>query len=169
MIPASRELLLLLLAGALAGGQIVPTSAALAASTAAPGNTLGTGTSAWFGLNATGGTICTGVNATLACPFGSRPIVGTFVASATVAVKAASRYRVTVVNGAGPAGIATIVTVAFASTGAANATLPAGATDTITITLRIRVGTALGTYTGTILVTDRNSGITASFPISVTH
>lgn len=169
MIPASREVLLLLLAGTLAGGQIISASAILAASTVSPGNTLGTGTSAWFGVNATGTTLCTGVNATLACPFGTQPAVGTTIAAVTIAAKAASTYRVTVVNGTGPAGIATIVTPRFVSTGTATATLAAGATDTLDVTLKIKGGTLPGTYTGTILVTDQLSGITASFPISVTH
>ena len=169
MIPAPRELLLLLLAGALAGGQIVSASAVLAASTISPGNTLGTGTSAWFGLNATGTAVCAGINATLACPFGTRPRVGTTVATATLTVKTGSTYRVTVVNGTGPAGVSTIVTPTFVSTGTAIATLVAGAADTLNLTLKIKGGTAAGRYTGTILLTDQISGITAGFPISVTH
>jgi hypothetical protein len=169
MSPVARALLLLLLAGALAAGNVADASAVFATTTAAPGNTLGTGTSAWFGVNLTGVTVCTSANAALACAFGNRPVVVTVVATATVTVKATSTYRVTVVNGTGPAGISTVVTARFASNGAATVTLAAGATDTVNITLRIRAATPVGIYTGTVLVTDRISGITASFPISVTH
>jgi hypothetical protein len=169
VIRGPREVLGLLLAGTLAAGQVGSASAVLAATTAAPGNSLATATSAWFALNATGATICAGVNATLACAFGSQPAVGTTVATVAIAAKSASTYRVTVVNGTGPAGIATIVTARFVSTGAATAALAAGVADTLNVTLRIRAATLVGTYTGTILVTDRVTGITASFPISVTH
>jgi hypothetical protein len=166
---ASRELLLLLLAGALAGGQLGSASAVLAASTGNPGNTLGTGTSTWFALNTTGATLCAGLNATLGCPFGTLPAIGTTVATATVAAKAASTYRVAVVDGTGPAGISTIVTATFASNGKATAALAAGAADGIDVTLKIKGGTPTGTYTGTVTVTDLLTGITASFPISLTH
>lgn len=169
MIQARRELLLLLLAGALAGGHSRAASAVFAASTVNPGNTLGTGTSAWFGLNATGTTLCTGLNATLACPFGARPAVGTTLATATLTVKTGSTYLVAIVDGTGPAGISTIVTPTFVSTGTAIAALIAGASDTLDLRLKIKGGTPGGTYTGTILLTEQLSGITASFPISVTH
>jgi hypothetical protein len=169
MILAGRELLLLLLGGALAGGQIASASAVLAASTVSPGNLLGTGTSTWFGANGTGMTLCTGANATLGCPFGTRAAVGTTVATATLTVKTGSTYVVTVVNGTGPTGIATIVSATFVSTGTASATLAAGATDTLNVALKIKGGTPAGTYTGTILLADQVSGITATFPISVTH
>jgi len=169
MRAASRELLLLLLAGALAGTGAVSVSAVLAANTLNPGNTLATATSTWFGVTATGATLCTGVNATLDCPFGSRLAVGTTVATATLAVKATSTYVLNVVNGTGPAGIATIVTATFASTGTAIAALVLGGADTLNVTLKIKGNTPLGTYTGTVVVTDQLTGITASFPISVTH
>jgi hypothetical protein len=169
MRAASRELLLLLLAGALTGGYAVSSSAVLAANTVNPGNTLATATSAWFGLTATGATLCAGLNATLGCPFGSRPAAGTTVATATLAVKATSTYVLSVVNGTGPVGIATIVTVTFASTGSGTAVLAAAGTDTLTLTLKIKGNTPAGAYTGTVVVTDQLTGITASFPISVTH
>jgi hypothetical protein len=163
-----RTALLLLLA-TLAVGASVSASAVLAASTVNPGNTLATATSAWFGLTATGATLCAGVNATLACPFGSHPVAGTTVATAALAVKGTSTYTLTVVNGTGPAGIATIVTATFASTGTATASLVAAGTDTLNVTLKIKGNTPVGTYTGTVLVTDQSTGVTASFPISVTH
>jgi len=169
MRAASRELLLLLLAGALAGGYAVSSSAVLAANTVNPGNTLATATSTWFGVTATGATLCAGVNATLGCPFGSRPAAGTTVATATLAVKATSTYVLSVVNGTGPAGIATIVTATFASTGTAIAALVLGGADTLNVTLKIKGNTPVGTYTGTVVVTDQLTGMTASFPISVTH
>jgi len=168
MRAASRELLLLLLAGALTGGYAVSSSAVLAANTANPGNTIASSTSVWFALNATGATLCTGTNATLGCPFGSH-LVGTTVATAALAIKATSTYVLSVVNGTGPAGIATIVTATFASTGIATAALVAGGTDTLNVTLKIKGNTPAGTYTGTVLVTDQLTGISASFPISVTH
>ena len=169
MSAASRELLLLLLAGALVGGDLLSATALLAASTDNPGNTLATATSAWFGLSGTGATLCTGANATLSCPFGSRPAAGTTVATAALAVKATSTYTLSVVNGTGPAGIVTILTATFASTGTTTAALVAGAADTLTLTLKIKGNTPVGTYTGTVIVTDQLTGITASIPISVTH
>ena len=169
MRAASRELLFLLLAGALAGSGTVPVSAVLAASTVNPGNTLASATSTWFGLTATGATLCAGKNATLDCPFGSHPAVGTTVATLTLAVKATSTYVLSVVNGTGPAGIATIVTATFASTGTAIAALVLGGADTLNVTLKIKGNTPVGTYTGTVVVTDQVTGVTASFPISVTH
>ena len=169
MRTASRELPLLLLAGALTLGYGVSSLALLAASTVSPGNTLATATRTWFGLTATGATLCAGVNTTLACPFGSRPSVGTTVATATIVVKTASTYGLSVVNGTGPAGIATIVTATFASTGTGTATLAAGGTDTLTLTLKIKGNTPAGTYTGTLVVTDQVTGSTASVPISITH
>jgi len=157
------------LLAALAIGDTVSASAALAASTVNPGNSLATATSTWFGLTATGAAPCTGVNATLCCPFGSHPAAGTTVATATLAVKGTSTYTLGVVNGTGPAGIATIVTATFASTGTATAALVAAGADTMTLTLKIKGNTPFGTYTGTVLVTDQLTGITAGFPISVTH
>ena len=91
------------------------------------------------------------------------------MATATLAVKAASTYTVTVINGAGPAGIATIVSATFRSTGTATAVLAAAAADTLDITLKLKGNTPSGTYTGTITLTDTLTGATASFPISVTH
>jgi hypothetical protein len=172
MTAASRKLLLLLLllsCGALAGSSAVSTSAALAASTINPGNTLASATSTWFGLTATGATLCAGVNATLDCPFGSRPAVGTTVATATLTVKATSTYVLSVANGTGPAGIATIVRATFGSTGAAIASLAMGGADTLNVTLKVKGNTPVGAYTGTVVVTDQITGIIASFPISVTH
>ena len=169
MSVASRELLLLLLAGALVGGDTLSATALLAASTDNPGNTLATATSAWFGVTATGATLCAGANPTLGCPFGSRPAPGTTVATATIVAKAASTYALSVVNGTGPAGIATLVTATFASTGTATALLAAGAADTLTLTLKIKGNTPAGVYTGTVVVTDQLTGISASFPVSVTH
>jgi len=169
MRAASRELLLLLLAGAITGGYPISSSAVLAASTVNPGNSLATATSSWFGLTASGATLCTGVNATLGCPFGSHPVAGTTVATATLAVKGTSTYTLSVVNGTGPAGIATIVTATFASTGTGTAALIAGGADTLTLTLKIKGNTPVGTYTGTITMTDALTAATATFPISVTH
>lgn len=169
MIPAPRELLVLLLAGALAGGETGSASAVLAANTDNPGNSVATATSAWFALNASGTVLCAGVDGTLACPFGTRPSAGTTVATAAVAAKGASTYQVAVVNGTGPAGIATILTASFRSTATATALLAAGATDSLELTLKIKGNTPVGTYTGTVTVTDLVSGATASFPISVTH
>lgn len=169
MIRAPRELLLLLLAGALAGGEVGSASAVLAANTDNPGNSIATGTSAWFALNASGTALCAGVDGTLTCPFGNRPGAGTTVATAAVAVKAASTFQLAVVNGSGPAGIATIVTASFRSTGTATAVLAAGAADTIDLTLKIKGGTPAGAYAGTITLTDLLTGATASFPISLTH
>ena len=169
MSPVPRELLLLLLAGALAGTGAVSTAAVLGATTVNPGNTVASSTSAWFALNATGATVCAGLNATLACPFGSHPAAGTTVATAALGVKATSTYTLSVLNGTGPAGIATIVTATFASTGIATAALAAGGADTLTLTLKIKGNTPVGTYTGTVVLTDQLTGITASFPISVTH
>ena len=169
MRTASRDLLLLMLAGMFVIGVTVSVSAVLAASTVNPGNTLASSTSAWFGLTATGTTLCSGVNATLGCPLGNHPAAGTTVATATLAVKATSTYTLTVVNGTGPAGIATIVTATFASTGNGTAALAAGGVDTLTLTLKIKGNTPVGTYTGTVVVTDPLTGITASFPISATH
>ena len=160
---------LLLLLAMLTIGASVSASAVLAASTVNPGNTVATATSTWFGLTPTGATLCTGANATLACPFGSHPAVGTTVATATLGVKATSTYTLTVVNGTGPAGIATIVTATFASTGTATAALVIAGADTLTLTLKIKGNTPVGTYTGTVVVTDQLTGIIASFPISVTH
>ena len=54
MRAASRELLLLLLGGALAGGYPISSAAVLAASTVNPGNSLATATSTWFGVTASG-------------------------------------------------------------------------------------------------------------------
>ena len=169
MSVAPRELLLLLLAGALAGTGTVSTFPALDATTVNPGNTVASASSAWFALNATGATLCAGLNATLACPFGSRPAAGTTVATATLGVKATSTYTVSILNGTGPAGIATIVTATFASTGTATAALAAGVADTLTLTLKIKGNTAVGTYTGTVVLTDQLTGIAASVPISITH
>jgi ABC-type uncharacterized transport system permease subunit len=84
-------------------------------------------------------------------------------------VKAASTYQVAVVNGTGPAGIATIVTATFRSTGTATAALLAGAADTLDVTLKIKGNTPTGMYSGTVMVTDIVSGATATFPVSVTH
>jgi hypothetical protein len=166
---APRELLVLLLGATLAAGQAGSASALLAASTAAPGNSVATATSAWFALNAMGATICAGLNATLDCPFGTKPAVGTTVATMAIAAKATSTYQVTVIDGTGPAGISTIVNVRFVSSGAATAILAVGSTDTLTVTLKIRGGTPAGTYTGTVQVTDVVTGVTAAFPTSVTH
>ena len=149
---------LLLLLAMLTIGASVSASAVLAASTVNPGNTVATATSTWFGLTPTGATLCTGANATLACPFGSHPAVGTTVATATLGVKATSTYTLTVVNGTGPAG-----------TGTATAVLAAGASETLDVTLKIKGNTPAGPYSGTITVTDVVSGATAGFPISVTH
>ena len=49
------------------------TSAAFAAATLSPGNTLASGAGTWFAGNAVGTVICAGMNASLACPFGLRP------------------------------------------------------------------------------------------------
>ena len=57
----------------------------------------------------------------------------------------------------------------FASTGTGTASLVAGGADTLTLTLKIKGNTPVGTYTGTVVVTDQLTGITASFPISATH
>lgn len=169
MSPAPRALLLLFLAGALAGGNAASAAGVFAASTLAPGNTLGTGTSAWFAANVTGTTLCGGTNALLACPFGTRAGVGTTVASSSFDAKAATTFTVAVVDGTGPAGISTIVKATFASSGTATAVLVAGAADTLDLTLKIKGGTATGTYTGTVVLTDTLTGLTAAFPISVTH
>ena len=84
-------------------------------------------------------------------------------------MKAASTYQLAVVNGTGPAGIATIVTATFRSTGTATAVLAAGVSDTVDVTLKIKGNTPPGTYSGTVTVTDVVSGATATFPISLTH
>ncbi|HEX9496356.1 MAG TPA: hypothetical protein VGA38_11415 [Candidatus Limnocylindria bacterium] len=164
-----RSLLVLLVAAALAASEVASVSAVLAATTAAPGNSLSTATSAWFAVNATGTAICAGVNASLDCGFGTRLLVGTTVATVAVAAKATSTYQVTVVDGTGPAGISTIVTARFVSTGTATAALTAGAADSLSVTLKIRGATPAGSYTGTIVVTDVVTSVTASFPISATH
>lgn len=145
-----------------------PSGALLTATTVSPANALATGSGLWFAANATGLAICVGVNDALACPFGTRR-AGTTVASFTLGAKAsAASFRVAVVDGAGPAGISTILTVAFASTGAAAATIAAGASDTVDLTLKLKGATPRGTYSGTITVTDTASGLAVAIPVSVT-
>ena len=95
--------------------------------------------------------------------------VGTMLATIALALEAASTYQVTVVKGSGPAGIATILTAMFRSSGTTRATLAAGTGDTLDVRLKIKGNTPTGTCAGTVLVTDQLTGITAGIPISVTH
>src|SRR5204862_6519437 len=95
-----------------------PTTASFAAATLSPGNTLASGSGTWFAGNAVGTAICAGMNASLACPFGPRPGVVKVTATIALSNKAvAATYTLTVVDGTGPAGISTIVTATFTSTG----------------------------------------------------
>lgn len=139
-------------------------------STTNPANTLATATSLWFDANGVAASICTGTNASLACAFGNRgrPVTVTATSSLKNKNGASNTFTLAVVNGIGPAGISTIVTVTFASNGAASATLATGATDTVNVQLKTKGGTAVGTYTGTILVTDTTTGRSTSIPLSVT-
>lgn len=163
-----RSALVLAAAALLLGASA--TSASFAAATLSPGNTVASGTGTWFAGNAVGTALCAGMNATLGCPFGLRP--GSVKVTATIALSnksTAATYTLTVVDGAGPAGISTIVSATFASNGKVTAALAAGATDGIDLALKTKGNTPAGTYTGTLVVADSVSGLSVAIPISVTH
>jgi hypothetical protein len=150
--------------------RIDPTDALFTAATASPANRIVTGAGPWFSSTGTGTAICAGVNAALVCAFGLQPGAGRVTATVALQNKAvATTYTVTVLNGTGPAGISTIVTATFASTGRPTVTLAAGATDTIRVVLRTRGGTPRGTYTGMLVMADSTSGLNILIPLSVTH
>lgn len=165
-----RPTLVLVLLAWLALGPPIRTGATLGATTRSPANTVATGTSVWFALNGSGTSICAGANGGIACPFGTRTKTGvTVTATIAVTAKSAGTYTVSVVDGTGPAGISTIVSASFLSNGTATAALAAGSPDTIDLILKIKGGTPVGTYTGTLVITDMATGVTAAIPISVTR
>ncbi len=147
-----------------------PSAAVLTAATASPGNTLATGSGTWFSGNGVGTTLCTGTNASLSCPFGSQKVVGKVTAAMAVQNKAApTTYTLSIVDGAGPAGISTIITATFASNAGVAVTLAPGATDTIDLVLKLKGSTPAGSYTGSLVIADNISGQSVAIPLSVTH
>ncbi len=157
---------------ALLASTLTPLTYALyTAATSSPGNVLATGTSLWFGANGVGALICAGADRGLACGFGIRTKLGvTVTATFTLMVKdGAGTYRVAVSDATGPAGISTIVTATFASSGSAAVTIAAGASDVVNVALKLRGSTPHGAYTGTVVLTDISSGRAASIPLWVTY
>ena len=145
------------------------TDGAFSAVTTSPANTLDSGQGPWFIGTATGTAICAGTNASLSCAFGTLAI-GKTTATLSLANKSvAATYTVTVVDGTGPAGISTIVTVSFASNGATTVTLAAVATDVISLVAHVKGSTPAGSYTGSVALTDSISGRSVAIPISLTR
>lgn len=146
-----------------------PTWSAFTDASANPGNALVTGTSFWFDARATGTAICAGTNRTAGCGFGTQPQNVTLTATFVLTNKngASNTFSLDVVDGSGPAGIGSLVTAKF-STNNASTTLAPGGTDTVNVQLKTKNNTTLGTYAGTILVTDTTTGRAASVPLSVT-
>ncbi len=135
-----------------------------------PANSLATGTSLWFDATGTTTSICIGLNGSLTCAFGSRDRPVTVIATSTLNNKnaASNTFTLSVVNGTGPADISTIVTPTFLSTGTATESLGAGAADTLNVRLKTKGGTAVGTYTGWVRVTDSTTARSFDVPVSVT-
>ncbi len=146
------------------------TDSLFVASTTNPANSLATGTSLWFGATGTGAVVCTGQNMTLACAFRTVTRPGRQPASFTLRTKtAAVSYTVAVLDSSGPAPLSSIASATFASSRRPSATIPAGATDTVDIVVRIRRNTPRGTYIGWILLTDVPGALSVGIPLSVTY
>lgn len=154
--------------GVLAFGS-APTWSVFTDASSSPGNALATGTSFWFDAHATGTAICAGTNRTLSCVFGTQAQNVTLTATFALTNKngASNTFTVAVVDGSGPAGIGSLVTAKF-STNNSSTILAPGGTDTVNVQLKTKNNTTLGTYAGTILVTDTTTGRATSIPLSVT-
>ncbi len=147
-----------------------PTSALFTSASLSPGNALATGSGTWFSGNAVGTALCVGMNATLACPYGTQGSVGKFTATIALQNKsAAATYTVSIVDGTGPVAISTIVSATFASNASPSVALPAGGADAIAVLLRLKGNTPPGTYIGALVIADTLSGQSVSIPIWLTH
>lgn len=141
--------------------------AVLVAASSSPGNALTTGRGTWFSGSATGTTLCTGMNASLACPFGTQSGVGRVTAQVVLNNKAtACTYTVTVVDGTGPVGLSTLLSATFTSNAAGTVALAAGGADTIDLVLKLKGNTPAGIYTGTVVLADTQSGLSVAIPVS---
>ena len=150
-------------------GAGAPAAAAFASVARNAANSAATGTSLWFGIEVSGLAPCTGADALLACPLGSLATPSRTTATLAAANKnVAATYTLAIANGSGPQPIDTLVTPSFLSTGTASATLAPAGTDSITLAVRLKGGTPLGAYTGTLVVTETATGRSAAIPISFT-